>query len=47
MEGRNIAISFIYKADCSFDESIDVFLIQLMQNIALCSVVSAYRQEYH
>lgn len=38
-------VSFVYKADCSFDNSTNVFLPQLMQNIALCSVASVY--QYH
>lgn len=38
MEGGIFIISFIYKADRSFEDSIDMFLIQLMQNIAVCSV---------
>lgn len=45
MEGGSFVISFIYKVDCSFNKTIDVFLIQLVQNIALCSVVCTYRQD--
>jgi len=45
MERGAFIVSFVDKADCSFDESINVLLLQLIQNIALCLVVSAYRQD--
>lgn len=40
-------ISFTYKAESSFDKNTDAFLLQLTESITLCSLASAYRQDYH